>query len=309
MQRIIECVPNFSEGRDAGVIERIAQSVRDVPGATILDLHSDAGHNRSVLTFAGEPEAVQEAAVRLVGRAAELIDMNRQHGAHPRIGAADVVPFVPVAGVSMYDCVQLAHAAGQRMFQRFGVPIYFYEAAALRPECRALEDIRRGGYEQLRELVSKDVLRRPDLGGARLHPTAGATVVGAREFLVAFNVNLATSDVSIARTIARRVRSSGGGLPALKAIGVLLEDAARRPRAQVAMNLTDFTETSLPAAYEAVLRQARHLGVAVVESELVGLAPQEAFAGVDPRQVGLPESAAGQILERRMASLLPEFAP
>jgi glutamate formiminotransferase len=201
--------------------------------------------------------------------------------------------------------VQIAHAAGREMFKRFGVPIYFYEAAALRPECRALEDIRRGQYEQLRELVKSDLLRRPDIGGAQLHSTAGATVVGARKFLVAFNVNLDSADVAIAKAIARKIRASGGGLPALKAIGVLLQDEASHPRAQVAINLTDIEETNLPAAFQAVAEQASKLGVSLAGSELVGLAPQAAFAGVPPRQVGLPESAADQFLEQRLARLLP----
>lgn len=305
MRTLVECVPNFSEGRDHAVIARIVSAARDVTGIVVLDQHSDASHNRSVLTFVGPPEVVREAAVRLVGQAARSIDMNSQRGVHPRIGATDVVPFVPVSGVTMEDCVQLAHAAGMEIFERYAVPAYFYEAAAMREHCRGLENIRRGQYEELREAVKSDPLRRPDVGGPLLHPTAGATVVGARKFLIAFNVNLNTSDLSVARMVARNVRASSGGLPALKAIGLLLSVSSSLSRAQVAMNLTDFAQTSIPAAFDAVRQEAQRLGSDVHSSELVGLAPEAAFTGATPEQVGLPPQAFEQIFERRLARLLP----
>jgi glutamate formiminotransferase len=304
MRQLVECVPNVSEGRDSAVIDQLVSAVRNVPAVALLDLHSDASHNRSVLTFVGTPDAVREAAVRLAGEAARLIDMNIQRGAHPRIGATDVIPFVPVSGVTMYDCVQIAHQTGQEIFRRFSVPIYFYEEAALRPECRALENIRRGQYELLREAVKTDILRRPDIGGPFLHPTAGATVVGARKFLIAFNVNLNSLDVTLAQAIARRIRASGGGVPSLKAIGVLLNPGTAEARAQVAMNLIDFDQTSIPTAYGAVEREAQQLGISLHSSELVGLAPEAAFAGCTVEQVGLPPAASDQIFERRLATHL-----
>jgi glutamate formiminotransferase len=305
LEPLVECVPNFSEGRDAAIIERIVAAVSQVPQVAVLDLHSDAGHNRSVLTFVGPPNAVQEAAVRLVGEAARWIDLNVHCGAHPRIGATDVVPFVPISAVSMDKCVQIAHAAGRDIFQRFAVPVYFYEAAALRPEHRALEDIRRGQFEYLREAVKTDVARRPDIGGPLLNETAGATAVGSRKFLVAFNVNLNTSDVNVARAIARKVRASNGGLPALKAIGLRVD--VPRERAQVAMNLCNFEQTAIPAAYQAVVQEAHTLGASVASSELVGLAPARAFAGASMAELSLPSTASDQIFERRLAKHFPAF--
>ena len=304
MEPLVECVPNFSEGRDAAVIDRIVSAVRDVPAVAILDLHSDASHNRSVLTFVGPPNPVQEAAVRLVGEAARWIDMNRQRGAHPRIGATDVVPFVPVSSVSMRSCVEIAHAAGHEIFRRFSIPVYFYEEAALRPQCWALENIRRGQIESLREAVKTDPLRQPDVGGPLLHDSAGATVVGARKFLIAFNVNLDTSDVAMAKAIASKIRASNGGLPSLKAIGVLANLDSPSSRAQVAMNLVDFAQTSIPVAYQAVAREAQALGISVHGSELVGLAPERAFAGASMEEVGLPAASINQIFERRLAAHL-----
>jgi len=302
LEPLVECVPNFSEGRDASIIDRIAGVVRDVPAVVILDLHSDASHNRSVLTFVGPPSAVQEAAIRLVGEAARWIDLNVQRGAHPRIGATDVVPFIPVSNVSMRSCVEIAHAAGREIFRRFTIPVYFYEEAALRPQCRALEDIRRGQFESLRETVKSDPSRRPDVGGPLLHPSAGATVVGARKFLVAFNVNLNTPDVAVVKAIARKVRASNGGLPALKAIGVLAGLDALPGRAQVAMNLVDLAQTAIPSAYQAVVREAQALGVSVHSSELVGLAPEQAFEGASMKELGLPPGSIDQIFERRLAA-------
>ena len=276
MRTLVECVPNFSEGRDRGKVEQIAAAIETVPEVYLLDVHLDPDHHRSVITFAGSKETVGEAAVRAVGRAADLIDLNQQEGEHPRIGAADVVPFVPMEGVTLEDCVAIARQAGEEIFRRFQIPVYFYEAAALRPERRRLEHLRRAGYERLKRLVLEDPTLQPDVGEPRLHPTAGATIVGARPFLIAFNVNLNSSDRKVAQEIARRVRSSGGGLPGVKAIGLLLKSrlvGGEEGQAQVAMNLTDFERTSLAMAFYAVEQEASRLGVSIQSSELVGLIP------------------------------------
>ena len=245
----MECVANFSEGRDLGAIDAIQSAI----GGLLLDRTMDADHNRSVLTFAGPPEEVAEAAIRAVGKAAELIDLNAQRGGHPRIGAADVVPFVPLEGISLQECAQLAAAAGEEIWRRFRVPVYLYEAAARRPENARLENIRRGDFEILREEVKSNPARRPDIGGPLLHATAGATVLGARKFLIAFNINLATADLSIAKAIARKIRQSSGGLPCVKALGIMLHS---RNQAQVSMNLTDFEVTPVNVVIDAVEREA-----------------------------------------------------
>jgi glutamate formiminotransferase / formiminotetrahydrofolate cyclodeaminase len=265
MKRLVECVPNFSEGRRPEVLAEIVRAIESVAGALLLDHQMDPDHNRAVVTFAGPPEAVAEAALRAVGCAAARIDLTRHSGVHPRIGAADVVPFVPLEGMTLEDCVPLAHQVGAEIWRRFQVPVYFYEAAARSPERAALEKIRREAGSNL----------LPDLGGPGLHPTAGATVVGARRFLIAYNVVLATSDVETARRIARRVRASSGGLPFVKAMGVLL--SRPQPRAQVSMNLTNFEVTPVHVAYEAVAREAAAEGVSIESSELIGLIPQRAF--------------------------------
>jgi glutamate formiminotransferase len=242
MKRLIECVPNFSEGRDVAKLDAIVAAMREVPGVFLLGRESDADHNRSVVTLAGEPEAVAEAAVRGVGRAAELIDLTRQTGAHPRVGSTDVVPFIPIAGVTIEDCVALAKQVGYAIWERFRIPVYLYEAAAQRPERANLENIRRGQFEGLREGILRDPGRAPDIGEPRLHPTAGATVVGARKFLIAYNINLNTPDVEIAKRIAKTIRFSSGGLRYVKAMGV---DLRARNLAQVSMNLTDFEQTPI----------------------------------------------------------------
>ena len=307
MRTLVECVPNFSEGRDRGKVEQIAAAIETVPEAYLLDIHLDPDHHRWVVTFAGSKETVGEAAVRAVGRAADLIDLNQQEGEHPRIGAADVVPFVPMEGVTLEDCVAIARQAGEEIFRRFQIPVYFYEAAALRPERRRLEHLRRAGYERLKRLVLEDPTLQPDVGEPRLHPTAGATIVGARPFLIAFNVNLSSSDRKAAQEIARRVRSSGGGLPGVKAIGLLLKSRSvggQPGRAQVAMNLTDFERTSLAEAFHAVEQEALRLGVSIQSSELVGLIPQKALAGTSPEALKLVDLHPGKILETRLATVL-----
>ena len=270
-EQIVECVPNFSEGVDEGKLMRIIHAMR-VEGVSLLDWSMDADHNRSVVTIAGAPDCVREAAVRAAGKAAELIDLTKQVGVHPRIGAADVVPFVPISGVTLERCALLARQAGLEIWKRYGVPVYFYEAAAARPDRALLEDVRRGQFEGLREAVLKDVTRRPDVGGPELHPTAGASAIGARKFLVAYNIYLDSADVSIARGIARDIRASGGGLHGVKAMGVLANG-----RAQVSMNITDFRATPVREVYEAVKRWAARFDAKPVEGELIGLIPQDAF--------------------------------
>jgi glutamate formiminotransferase len=270
----IECVPNFSEGRDAQKIDPIAARIADVPGVLLLDRHSDADHNRSVLTFAGAPEAVAEAAFRGVERAVESLDLSRHRGAHPRIGAADIVPFVPMEGTTLAECAALAVRVGERIWNRLNVPVYLYGAAARRPERASLVNIRRGQFEALLAEMAKTPERAPDIGLPACHPTAGAVAIGARGFLIACNVNLAVPDLAAARRIARAVRSSSGGLPEVKAMGVML---ASRNLAQVSMNLTNFEVTPIHVAVEAVRREAGRQGVAIAETEIVGLIPSKAF--------------------------------
>ncbi len=311
MQSIVECVPNFSEGRDRRTVDEIVAAIESVAGVFVLDLHMDPDHHRSVITFAGSPQSVGEAAVRAAGKAAERIDLTRHAGEHPRVGATDVVPFVPVRSVTLEDCAEIARAAGIEMVRRFGIPVYFYGAAALRPERVRLEDVRRGGFERLRDLGLDDPSRTPDAGEPRLHPTAGATIVGARPHLVAFNVNLDCADRAAAATIARAIRASSGGLPEVKAMGVLL--ASRRVRgqagqAQVSMNLTDLEQTSLAQAYRAVEQEAARLGVGIHSSEIVGLVPQRAVAGIRPEELKLADSLPDKLLEHRIAEALARRA-
>jgi glutamate formiminotransferase len=270
-EALIECVPNFSEGRRPEVVEAIVSAMR-IDGVRLLDWSRDADHNRSVVTIAGPPAAVVESAVRGAGRAAELIDLTTQEGVHPRIGAADVIPFVPVRGISLEHCVLLARQAGMKIWKRYQVPVYFYEAAAARPDRAMLEDVRRGQFEGLREAVLKEPARRPDVGGPGLHPTAGAAAVGARRFLIAFNLYLDTGDMAVARAVAREIRQSGGGLAAVKAMGV-----SAHGQAQVTMNLTDFTRTPVGAAFAAVKEKAQRHGAKPARAELIGLIPEAAL--------------------------------
>ena len=270
---IVECVPNFSEGCDAAKVARIAAAIGSAPGVAVLGQTMDTDHNRSVITFAGPPDAIGEGALRGIESAAAEIDLNRHQGVHPRIGAADVVPFVPIAGVTLADCARIAAHTGEEVWRRLGVPVYLYGAAATRPDRVALENVRR----EVRTQPNK----HPDFGDGEFHPTAGATVVGARNILIAFNVNLQTSDVAVARAIARKVRFSSGGLPHVKALGLLLRS---RGIAQVSMNLTDFEQTPVHLAFQAVREEAARLGVRVASSEIVGLIPRKAMemaAGCD----------------------------
>jgi len=298
-EQIVECVPNFSEGTDEKKIRQIVQAMQ-VPGVCLLDFSLDPDHNRSVVTIAGPPEAVCEAAVRAVGKAAELIDLTRQSGVHPRIGAADVVPFVPVSGMRMEQCALLARQAGAQIWKRYGVPVYFYEAAAARPDRALLEDVRRGQFEGLREAALKDASRRPDVGGPGLHPTAGATAVGARRFLVAYNIYLDSADVAVARAVARDVRASGGGMHGVKAMGVVVNG-----RAQVSMNITDFRTTPVRKVFEMVAKLALRHGAKPEAGELIGLIPADAYEPESDwaRQIDGFDAAA-KILERRLANPL-----
>jgi len=267
---VIECVPNFSEGADVKKVEAIVSSMH-VEGVRLLDWSMDADHNRSVVTIAGEPAAVVEAAVRGVGKAAELIDLTRQQGVHPRIGAADVIPFVPIAGVKLENCALLARQAGLEIWRRFNVPVYFYEAAAARPDRANLEEVRKGQFEGLRDAVRKEAARRPDLGGPGLHPTAGACAVGARKFLVAYNIYFDSTDVAMVRAIAREIRAASGGLKGVKAMGVLAHG-----RAQLSMNITDFEATPISQVHGSVTRLALRHKAQIAEGEVIGLIPEAA---------------------------------
>ncbi|MCL5109844.1 MAG: glutamate formimidoyltransferase [Chloroflexi bacterium] len=296
MATIVECVPIFSEGRRDWVIDELLGAVRSVAGVRVLEVEKDPDHNRTVVAFAGAPEPVLEAAFRVVRRAADLIDLDQHEGAHPRIGAADVVPFVPVAGVSLADCAELARRLGRRLGEELGLPVYLYGKAATRPERRELPDIRRGEYEGLKVAIASDPARAPDFGPARLGP-AGATVVGARLPLIAYNINLQTDDVAVAKTIARKVRESAGGLPAVRAIGLSL---AGTGQVQVSLNLTDYRRTGLLTAFRAVSDEAASPGVEVAGSHVVGLLPAEALAEVVAETLRSPNFAADRILERAL---------
>lgn len=325
---IVECVPNFSEGTDVSKVMQIVAAMQ-VPGVRLLDWSLDTAHNRSVVTIAGPAMAVVESAVRGVGRAAELIDLTRQNGVHPRIGAADVVPFVPVSGISLAQCAILARQAGLEIWRRYGVPVYFYEAAAARPDRVKLEDVRRGQFEGLRESAHRDAQRRPDVGGPEIHRTAGASAVGARRFLIAYNIYLESSeagaspesgtppgslpreahelhpslqaDITAARAIARAIRASAGGMHGVKAIGVMVNG-----RAQVSMNITDFHTTPMRQIHAAVQQLARNHGAIAAEGELIGLIPREAY---DPDAEWVREipgfDPEAKVLESKLRHPLP----
>lgn len=294
---LVECVPNFSEGRNVACIDAIESAISSVAGSFVLHRTSDPDHNRSVITFAGTPESVVESAVRSARAAAERIDLNQHSGVHPRLGALDVLPFVPLEGSTVDQCVDLAHEAGQRIWRELQIPVYFYEAAALLPGRTKLEDVRRGEFEARKSGGHETTDMQPDIGGPALHPTAGAVIVGARKFLIAFNVVLATSDLALAKSIARRIRASSGGFPAVKALGLRLES---RDLVQVSMNLTDFAQTSLPVVFQAIQRLAAEVGVEIEESELIGLIPQKALDGTSPQELKLKDFDEQRILESRL---------
>lgn len=295
MDKIVECVPNFSEGRRKEIVDEIVGAML-LPSVKLLDREMDADHNRAVITFAGEPSAIEEAAFRGIATAARLIDLDTHRGQHPRIGATDVVPFVPVAGVTMDDCVAMARRLGVRVGRELDIPVYLYEHAAMRPERRNLADIRRGEYETLKQEIATNPERAPDFGPKRIRK-AGATVIGARPFLIAYNVNLATSDVQIAKDIARVIREKGGGLKSVKANGFFLRD---QNVAQVSMNLTDFNVTGMLTAFNAVKAEAEKRGVPVLESEIVGLVPLEALTQLAAQALKLPALSANQVVEAKL---------
>jgi glutamate formiminotransferase len=303
MQTLIECVPNFSEGRDPAVVEAIIRALLAGPDVYLLDREMDADHNRSVVTFVGTRQSVGKAALRGIAEAAELIDLNHHQGAHPRLGATDVVPFVPLAGVTLEDCVHIAEWVAEETWRRFKIPTYLYEAAARRPERANLENIRRGQFEGVRAEIGSDPARLPDFGEAALHPTAGATVVGARKFLIAYNINLNTPDVAVAKAIAKKIRASSGGFPSVKAMGVELRT---RSLAQVSLNLTDFETTSLATVFEAVAQEAAALGVQVAGSEIVGLVPRQALDDAAVQFLRVENFRPELIVENRLEQVLKD---
>lgn len=301
MKRLIECVPNFSEGRNAANVDAIVHAMSSVPGVYVLDREMDADHNRCVVTLAGDPEAVGEAALLGTGKALELIDMTQHTGAHPRVGATDVVPFIPVEGVTLEDCVALARRVGNEIWKRYRIPVFFYEAAAMRPDRVNLENVRRGQFEGLRDELKRNHDRQPDVGEPKIHPTAGVTVVGARKFLIAYNVNLNTSDVSIANKIAKAIRFSSGGLRYVKSMGVELK---ARNLAQVSINLTDYEQTPMHRVYEMVKREAARYGAVPVGSEIVGLIPKKAIEMAADYFLQVENFSPAQVFENKLTDVL-----
>jgi glutamate formiminotransferase len=298
MSTLVECVPNFSEGRDKAKADAIVEAMK-MDGVYLLDREMDADHNRCVITLVGEREPIQEAAIRGVGKAAEVIDLTVHQGAHPRMGAADVVPFIPIEGVTIEDCVAMARHVGAEIWKRHQIPVYLYEAAAATPERTNLENIRRGQFEGIRAEIATNPARKPDFGEARVHPTAGATVVGARKFLVAFNVFLNTPDVDIAKKIAKAVRASNGGMRFVKGAGFLV-----RGLAQVSMNLTDFEQTPVHRVFEMVKREAARYGVAPISSEIVGLIPKKALESAAEWFLQVENFDSSLILENRLTAVM-----
>lgn len=297
MGKLVECVPNFSEGRRSEVIEAIVGEVKKVKGVKLLDVKPDASHNRTVVTFVGEPQDVKLAAFMACAKACELIDMEQQHGGHPRVGATDVIPFIPVKEVSMEECVQLANELGSEIADKLGIPVYMYEEAAKVPSRRRLPDVRKGEYEGLKEEISKPE-RQPDYGQPKMHPTAGATVVGARQFLVAYNINLGTNDLSIAKRIADSIREVKGGFKYVRAMGVMLED---RDIAQVSINMVNYTGTPLFRVFETVKSEAARYGVNIIGSELIGVTPMQALLDVAEFYLRLENFGRKQVFEENLA--------
>ena len=301
MPGLIECVPNFSEGRRGEVVDAIAGAIGQIDGVTVLDQTRDETHNRSVVTFAGRAEPVVRAATASVGRALELIDMTQHTGAHPRIGAVDVMPFVPLGTTRLEECVDLARRFGEQVASRFELPVFLYGAAALRPERRRLADVRRGQWEALRDEIASNPSRRPDFGPARLHPRGGAIAVGARKPLIAFNINLRTDELGVAVRIANTIRESSGGMPAVQAMGILLQNPGWPPMAQVSTNLVDWERTGIAAVVREVRRLAREAGTEIDHCELIGLAPTGALLEVAADAIDLHAFTADQALELRLA--------
>lgn len=297
MPAIVECVPNFSEGRRKEVVDKIVYSIRSVPGIKVLDVEMDPDHNRSVVTFTGGKDNIQEAAFRGARAAVELIDLTKHKGQHPRMGALDVLPFVPLSGVSMEECVDIANKVGQKIAKALKVPVFMYESAAKRSERKNLENVRRGEFEGLREAIVTDESRYPDYGPRAVHPTAGAVAVGARMPLIAFNVNLRSRDIKVAKDIAKKIRASNGGLPHVKALGFDLE---HKEMVQVSMNLTDHTVTPLSKVFEAVKDEAEARGIEIAESEVIGLMPLDVVCDLAAKYLKIAQFSSNQVLERRI---------
>jgi len=306
MRKLVECVPNFSEGRRPEVIDAITNEIRDLSGVFLLGKEMDADHNRAVITIVGEPEAVKEAMFRMMKKASELIDLTIHTGEHPRMGATDVVPFIPVENISMEECVQLAQELGQRVGNELQIPVYLYEKATTRPERKNLANVRRGQFEGLREEIGINPDRVPDYGPHRIHPTAGATAIGARFFLIAYNVNLHSQDLALAKRITKKIRESSGGFPCVKALGFELKE---KNIVQVSMNMTNYTVTSLATVYAAIQEEAEKAGVSVLESELIGFVPCEALTDVAIEFLKLRNFENNQILENRVAQVVEEPTP
>ncbi len=296
MNKIIECVPNFSEGRDKQIIEKIADAFRAKNDVKLLNYSNDVNHNRSVITVIGEPEALKKAVIEAIRRAVELIDLNKHNGQHPRIGAVDVVPFIPIKNVSMDEAIALSREVGKAVSEKYNLPVFLYEKSATKPNRENLAIVRKGEYEGLRKkMISTEW--KPDFGPIEPHPTAGAVAIGARMPLVAYNVNLGTSNLAIADAIARKIRYIGGGLRFCKALGIKLEE---RSITQVSMNLTDFTKTSIYRAHEMVKMEAKRYGVPVVGAEIIGLVPMEAIVDSAAYYLGLENFSIDQILETKL---------
>jgi glutamate formiminotransferase len=296
MSKLVECVPNFSEGRRIEVIEAIVNEVKKVEGATLLDVQSDASHNRTVVTFVGEPAVVKRAAFASCSKAAELIDMEQHHGEHPRIGATDVIPFIPVREVSLEECVELANDLGKEIAEKLDIPVYLYEAAAKKMERKNLPDVRKGQYEGLKTAILEPE-RKPDYGPAKMHPKAGATVVGARQFLIAYNINLSTSDVKIAKKIANTIREAKGGFKYCRAMGIMIEE---RNVAQVTINMLNYDGTPLHRVFETVKNEAARYGVNIIGSEIVGMVPLQALIDTADYYLRLEGFNRKQVMEENL---------
>jgi len=298
--QLIECVPNFSEGRRPSVIEALVEPFRRTEGCVLLDHRADPDHNRLVVSLVGQPGPIQEALLQAAQVAKEKIDLETHRGGHPRVGAVDVIPFIPLRNVTMAECVELAHAFGRRYYEETGIPVYFYEEAALRPERRRLEKVRQGQYEALKTLAATEE-RRPDVGQPKLHPSAGATVIGARKFLIAFNVNLGTDNLEVAQAVARCVRSSSGGLAHVKGIGLALEE---RGLVQVSMNLVDYEKNALYRVVELIRMEARRWGVEIVETEVYGMIPAAALLDSAAYYLQLAGFQTGQVVELALLEMM-----
>ena len=301
MRKLVECVPNFSEGRRPEIIEAIVNEIESVADVFLLDKEMDADHNRAVITIVGEPEATKEAAFRMIKKASELIDLNTHTGEHPRMGATDVVPFIPLENVTTEECVQLAKELGQRVGEELQIPVFLYEDAATRPERKNLAKVRKGQFEGLREEIGTNPERTPDFGPNHIHTTAGATAIGARFFLVAYNVNLDTQDLALAKNIAKKIRQSSGGFECVKAMGF---DLADRNIVQVSMNMVNYTVTSLATVYHAIKEEAEKAGVNVLESEIVGLVPKNALVDSAVELLKVTDFSAEQIIENKIDQVL-----